>query len=404
MPEIKEFELKKVKIQDIKFDDTNPNVLSTAQMDALKKVIKKFGYLAPVILNKDLKVVDGEHRVRVYDKLGKKAIPAYVINVKEVDKKMLRQLMNKLRGEHDKKKDADEFKEIFDAGKLKQFAELMAEDEQAFQQSLKKNFDIEFHNDDLMLPAKPTKAQSKPGEIYQLGRHRIMCGDSTKSHAKLMGNKTVDLLVTDPPYGVDYGNKNKFLNSIDKGNRSQNHIANDSIKDYNAFFTGFLKQINFSDYNAYYIFMGNKEFATLIEGAKQCNLYQGAILVWVKNNHVLSRSDYNPQHELILYGWKNHHKFYGSHTNTTVLKFDKPHVSDLHPTMKPVDLLSTLIQDGSEKDMIVFDPFLGSGSTLMACEQTGRICYGIELEPIYIDVIIKRWENYTGKTAKKITS
>ena len=404
MPEIKEFELKKVKIQDIKFDDTNPNVLSTAQMDALKKVIKKFGYLAPVILNKDLKVVDGEHRVRVYDKLGKKAIPAYVINVKEVDKKMLRQLMNKLRGEHDKKKDADEFKEIFEAGKLKQFAELMAEDEQAFQQSLKKNFDIEFHNDELMLPAKPTKAQSKPGEIYQLGRHRIMCGDCTKSHGKLMGNKTVDLLVTDPPYGVNYASKNEFLNKTDRGNRNQTPITNDAIQDYEAFFAKFLNMINFSDYNAFYIFMGNKEFSSLYNATKNCGFYQGGILVWVKNQFVIGRADYNPQHELILYGWNKHHKFYGGHNNSTVLFEDKPRVNDLHPTMKPVNLLSELIQHASQKDMIVFDPFLGSGSTLMACEQTGRICYGIELEPIYIDVIIKRWENYTGKTAKKITS
>ena len=113
--------------------------------------------------------------------------------------------------------------------------------------------------------------------------------------------------------------------------------------------------------------------------------------------------DYATKHELILYGWKGKHKFYGGFS-TSILEYDKPVKSELHPTMKPIELLSRLIKDGSKEDMLVYDPFLGSGSTLIACEQTNRICYGMELDPSYIDVIIQRWENFTGEKAKKITS
>jgi len=168
------------------------------------------------------------------------------------------------------------------------------------------------------------------------------------------------------------------------------------------FFSDFLKIIPFSDYNFYFIFMGNKEFGSLLNAAQQNNFYHGGILVWVKNQFVIGRADYNSQHELILFGWFNHHKFYGGHNHSTVLNYDKPRMNDLHPTMKPIELLTKLIMDGSRENMLVYDPFLGSGSTLIACEQTNRICYGMEIDPAYIDVIIERWENFTGKKANLI--
>lgn len=124
-----------------------------------------------------------------------------------------------------------------------------------------------------------------------------------------------------------------------------------------------------------------------------CKLKFSSYLVWVKNNHVLGRQDYNGKHEFCAYGWKGKHKFYGDFS-TTVLEFNKPLKNDLHPTMKPIELLSKLIQDGSKQDDIVYDAFLGSGSTLIACEQTKRICYGCEIEPKYIDVILRRYINY----------
>ena len=166
---VKEFSVKKVSISDIKFDETNPNVVSKDQMDALGKGIKKFGNLSPVILNEDMQILDGEHRVRIYEKMGEQSIPAYVVNVNKIDGKMLRQVMNKLRGEHDKNKDAEEFKALFDAGKLDLFSKLMAKPKEEFEQVLEKKFNMEFESstlDDIPLP--PTKPKSKKGAIYQL--------------------------------------------------------------------------------------------------------------------------------------------------------------------------------------------------------------------------------------------
>ena len=401
---VEEINISKIAVKKITFDETNPNVLTKEQMKSLKLVMEKFGFLAPVILNKDLQVVDGEHRVRVYQELGKKTIPAYVIDVNTINKKMLRQLMNKLRGEHDKQKDAEEFKLIFEAGKLNEFSSLLATQTEDFQTILEKKFDIGFEKaEEQEVPGPPEKPKSKVGDIYQLGKHRIICGDCSGDMSKLFDGAEINLMVTDPPYGVDYGEKNKFLNQYDRGARIDADIVNDNLEIYDDFFKGFLEDVPWSDYSAYYMFMGYSKMREVLTTLNDLGYYNAAILIWVKNHFVVGRSDYNPQHEQILYGWKEHHKFYGDHTNASVFFEDKPKSNDLHPTMKPIPLVTKLIKHGSEKGMNIYEPFLGSGTTLIACEDTDRICYGAEIEPKYIDVVIKRWENHTGKKAKKVT-
>lgn len=400
---IKELEVKKIPIDLIKFDETNPNELSNDQMESLKLTMEKFGYLAPVILNKDFTVVDGEHRVRIYQDLGKKEIQAYVIDVDTIDLKILRQLMNKLRGEHDKQKDSFEFKSIYDSGRLDEFVKLLAQPREDFEAILSKKFDIDFIQEKDEIPELSRETNVKVGDIYQLGNHRIMCGNSTSSLDILLDGKTVDLLLTDPPYGVDYSSKNRFLNSISKGNRIQEPILNDAIEDYTEWFKSWLNKIPFSDYNSFYITISDQKLYELITALQDCGYKISQHLVWVKNNHVLGRQDYVNKHELIIYGWKNHHNFYGDF-QTSVFNIDKPLKNNLHPTMKPIELMSIPIHNNTKELDLVLDPFLGSGSTLIACESSNRICYGMELDPYYIDVIIQRWENYTGKKAVKISS
>ncbi len=243
------------------------------------------------------------------------------------------------------------------------------------------------------VPPPPKQAISKTGDIFLLNnKHRVMCGDTTKREdvEMLMDGKKADLLLTDPPYGVDYSNKNEFLNKFDKGHRNQNHIKNDSIEDYRKFFFSFLDIVPFNDYNIFYIFMSGKELHNLRLALDDAVCVCVDYLVWLKNNHVLGRKDYNSKHEFIVYGWKGKHKFYGNFS-TSILEFNKPLKSELHPTMKPIELLCRLINDGSLKDFIILDSFLGSGSTLIAAEQLSRICYGMEIDPIYIDVILKRY-------------
>lgn len=223
-----------------------------------------------------------------------------------------------------------------------------------------------------------------------------------------MNDNKVDMVFTDPPYNVDYSSKNKFLNAIDQGNRIQTEIKNDNLDEnkikelwYNAFIN--IKDI-LNNYSCFYFCSPQSSgMYLMIDTIIKSNLLLKQIIIWNKNNHVLGRSDYNYKHESILYGWLNKHKFYGNGFNkTTVWDIPKPLKNDLHPTMKPIELIKNAILNSTLENMIVYDCFLGSGSTLIACEHTNRICYGMEIEEHYCSVIIERWQKYTNKKAVKL--
>ena len=404
-------ETKWIAISKITFDDNNPNVMNKSQKESLDKVIKKYGYAKDPWLNENKDgtylVIDGEQGLRDVIAKGVKKVRAKIFHVKYSEVRMLRQIANKLHGTHDRKKDADEFKAIFENNDLDLFSEISSLNLDDIQFELEKEFDISFETEETDdIPEPPKKPKSKLGDTYQLDKHRVMCGDCTDQGYidKLLGNITVDQLLTDPPYGVNYSEKNEFLNSIGKGNRIQTPIINDNEKDYRQFFSSFLDVIPFSDYNTIFICMSGLELHNVRLAMDDSKITLGDYLIWLKHRIVLTRKDYNSKHEFIVYGWKGKHKFYGSKSNQTVLEYNKPNKNELHPTMKPVELFCKIIKDGSKKQMTVYDPFLGSGTTLISCEQTNRICYGMELDPIYIDVIIQRWEKLTGKKAQKITN
>jgi site-specific DNA-methyltransferase (adenine-specific) len=401
----------KIAVSDIFFDDKNPNKMTEAQLQGLEQFMERIGFAVEIWVNKEgskYRVIDGEWRVRILQKRGIKFVWAKIFEVKYSEIRIMRQLANKIGGTHEKKKDLAELKAIFEDQNLDDFTKMLGVPIEQIQRELEREYDIQFGLQETdEIPDKPEKPKSKLGEIYHLGNHRIMCGDCTNPEhvKKLLDGKTVDQLATDPPYGVDYVKKNEFLNSIDRGNRVQKAYANDEReKDYKKFFQSFLEITPFADYNTAYIFMGGKEYKNLVQAAEDAGLYHAMDLVWVKNNHVLGQSDYLPKHEMCFYGWKGRHKFYGPSNVTSVLEYDKPLVNDLHPTMKPVEMFAQILKDGSKKGALVYEPFLGSGTTLIACEQTGRICYGTELDPGYVDVIIERWEKLTGKKAKKISA
>lgn len=405
---LKFVETKTVLMSQIRFDTNNPNIMSKEKHEAFDHVITKYGFAKDPWLNDQgdgtYLVIDGEQGIRRMQAHNVKKFKAKIFKVKYSDVRILRQIANKLHGEHDKKKDAAEFKEIFDSKDLEEFAKLLAEPLEDFERILEKQFKMKFERPESEeVPARPKNPKSKLGDVYLLGKHKIVCGDCTNSDQtkKLFGDLKPNQIVTDPPYGIDYSSKNEFLNKADKGNQNQTPIINDNIKDYREFFRNFLKIISMEIPNTIYIFMGNNHLHNLRIAFEEAGFTWSQYLLWIKNNHVLGRNDYYAKHEHILYGWKGKHKFYGPH-DTTVLSYNKPHSSDLHPTMKPLELVARLIKDGSQENFIVYDPFLGSGSTLIACEQTGRICYGMEIDPAYVDVIIQRWENFTKQKAKKL--
>ena len=243
----------------------------------------------------------------------------------------------------------------------------------------------------------PEEPKSKLGYIYQLGRHRLMCGDSTDvlMVEKLMDGKHADLLVTDPPYNVDY----------EGGTTDKMKIQNDNMKDDD--FLSFLRGAFFcADHvmkpgAAFYIWHADSEGYNFRTACKDTMWVVRQCLIWNKNSLVMGRQDYQWKHEPCLYGWKEGaaHTWNSDRKQTTVLDFDRPKRNDIHPTMKPIALFDYEIQNSSRMEDIVLDLFGGSGTAIMACEQNGRSCYTMELDPRYVDSIIDRWETFTGEKA-----
>ena len=251
-------------------------------------------------------------------------------------------------------------------------------------------------------------ALCKAGDVWQLGRHRLMCGDSTDAEAvaKLMDGAKADMVFTDPPYNVDYASKNAFLNAADEGNRIQKDIAGDTHETDEEVAESLWRPAfqnmrdNADDYCSIYVTMpqGGAHMMMMMMCAASWQVKHE--LIWVKNNHVLGRTDYYYKHEPILFGWADKHRFYGKgEFDKSVWEIDKPHKSELHPTMKPIRLIANCLENSSKSGDAVLDLFGGSGSTLIACEQLNRTCYMMELDPHYCDVIIERWQNLTGGTA-----
>jgi DNA modification methylase len=240
------------------------------------------------------------------------------------------------------------------------------------------------------------------GRVIKLGSHRIICGDSTdpKIVDKLLRDTKVNVWLTDEPYGIAVVESKKDFIGESKYKRIQNDQLQ-SEAEHKKFVKSWIEPAlpYLANKNSCYFFNSDKMVFALREAMIECGLKFSQLIVWIKSQPVIGRLDYLPQHELIAYGWYGAHKFRHSKSKS-VLFFPKPSKSKLHPTMKPVSLLRHLILNSSEIGDIVLDNFLGSGSTLLACEHTQRKCYGVELDPEYIRIVIKRWQKLTGQEAE----
>lgn len=253
------------------------------------------------------------------------------------------------------------------------------------------------------------EAKCKLGDIWQLGRHRLMCGDSTDTSqvAKLLGGTNIQLYLTDLPYNVAYG----YDGAATEGHRKDGLVVLNDKMDNDKFEEFLTNAFNAANANmekgaSFYIFHSDGYsywFRKALINTVDLELREN--LIWVKNSMVLGRQDYQWRHEPCLYGWKKGatHNWFSDRKQTTVMEFDRPTKSIEHPTMKPIPLFAYLIQNSSQEGWNVYDSFGGSGTTIMACEQLDRNGFSMELDPHYCDVIINRWETYTGKKAEKIT-
>ena len=259
-------------------------------------------------------------------------------------------------------------------------------------------------------PEPPETPIAKRGDIWQLGAHRLMCEDSTNAEAwaQLMDGEKADMVFTDPPYGVAIGDKNATLNSVQPSGRCCENIEGDTMAEaelYEMLKSAFINvRENCADDACYFVTspQGGSLGLMMMMMMKDAGLEVRHVLMWRKNapTFSLGRLDYDYQHEPIFYTWtKSHHNFRGGENRSTVWDYDKPRKCDLHPTMKPVALVANAILDGTQEGMIVLDAFCGSGTTIIAAEQTNRKARCMELDPHYCDVIIQRWENLTGEKA-----
>ena len=385
----------------------NPRKISKKNLEKLKKSVQdapEMLHLRELIVvphGDEFVVIAGNQRLEAAKAVGMTALPCKVLPA-ETDPAKLREYAIKDNlpfGEDDWEVIASDW----DTAELEDWGMSVPEEWKDTKKAEDDNFD----------PDSVKETVCKKGDIWRLGNHRLMCGDSTDAGdvALLMDGEKADMVFTDPPYGVSYGDKNAFLNTIAKGNRIQEPIANDheTPKKMHEFWLNVFNIIGefTSDCMAYYITAPQGgELLLLLQAIQESDtLALKHMLIWNKNNHVLGRCDYNYKHEPIIYGWKKkgtHHFVGGSKFKTSVWDIPKPMKSDLHPTMKPVELVSACLLDNSVEGQSILDLFGGSGTTLIAAEQLGRKCYMMELDPHYCDVIIARWEKLTGKKATKI--
>lgn len=353
--------------------------------------INEFGFLVPILIDEKHTIVAGETRYKAAIKNGLKEVPCIVITELTEDQiKAFRIVDNKTAelAEWNIEELQKELESICDIDLS--FLEFDFKD--------LKPLELEVNEDGFNVEENlPDEPRTKLGEIYQLGRHRLMCGDCTNQEQvkMLMENKLSDLYLTDPPYNVDYTGCTKKEMKILNDKMSQSEFT-DFLG--NAFRTA---DQTMRPGAAFYIwYTATKEYSFNL-ACEQNNWKMRQQLIWVKNHFVIGRQDYQWQHELCLYGWKDGapHNWYSDRSQSTVLEFDKPLANLDHPTMKPVKLFDYLIKNSTKVGDIVADFFAGSGTTLIACEQNGRVSYNMELDPRYVDVIVKRWESLTGERA-----
>jgi len=360
-----------------------------SEFEKIKNSITEFGYVDPVIVNQDLTVIGGHQRISVLKTLGYTEIDCVVIDIDKTKEKALNVALNKISGEWNKELLAELIKDLQSLDYDVSFTGFEPpEIDQLFSQVHSK----EIQEDDFDVEAELAQpAVTRKGDVWLLGRHRLICGDSTDPTVfrLLMDGKKANLVVTDPPYNVAYEAK-------------AGTIQNDNLKDdefYHFLLKAFTNTAEVMEKDAsIYVFHADTEGLNFRKAFKDAGLYLSGVCIWAKQSLVLGRSPYQWKHEPILYGWRKDgkHNWYADRKQSTIWNFDRPSKNELHPTMKPVALCAYPITNSSMMSCIVLDPFLGSGSTLIACEQTGRICYGVELDEKYADVIVKRYIEMTG--------
>lgn len=378
-------ELKTIRLEDIKPYPNNPRKNDQAVKSVAESILQ-CGYVAPIIVDEDMVILAGHTRYKALRTLGRTEAEVVIkAGLSEEQKKKYRLLDNKTNELADWDFDllTDELDGL-DFGKLELDWGVDAEEPK---DAVEDDYEVK-------LPEEP---KAKVGDIYQLGRHRVMCGDSTDAESvRMLANGVqMDLFLTDPPYGVNYIGKTKNALKIENDNRSDEEFIEFLSKAFSA------ADSVMKPGAVFYVWHAILKTYAFESACHKIGWEVRQVLIWVKNSMVLGRQDYQWKHEPCLYGWKEGagHLWASDRKQTTVLEFDRPNRNAEHPTMKPIALFDYQMQNNTKGGDTVLDLFAGSGTTIMAAEQNGRIAYCMEYDPRYVDVIIDRWEKFTGEKA-----
>ena len=401
VPETAELRIEHVAIGKLRPDPFNPRRISEAEMEALVRSVREFGLLAPILVRKEDKtVVAGHQRLQAARRLGLETVPVIFVDISVEQAKLLNLALNKISGDWDEGLLGRLMADLRETPDVDISLSGFSEDEVA---KLLRTLDARERRDrpeTFDLEAAWEAATKDPGvqrgDVWRLGDHRLMCGDSAHSGdvSRLMAGQQATLMVTDPPYGVAYE---------PEGRKRKRRIANDDLgKDQAEFWTK-----SFSAWplegDAYVFSPSGPLIQTLSASIVAAGIAHHQWLIWSKDQFVLGRSHYHYKHEHIFYGWRGKSSWNGSRVEESVWNEDRPMRSPQHPTMKPVSLCVRAIENSSQPNDLVIDLFLGSGTTLIAAERTGRRCYGMELDPHYCALVIARWETFTGEEAEKVS-
>ena len=360
------------------------------EYEKIKNSILEFGYVEPIIVNFDMTVIGGHQRLTVLKDLGYTEVQCVVVHIEDEHKvKALNIALNKITGAWNEQLLADL---LVDLQSVDFNTDLTGFEAPEIEQLFSKVHNKDIKEDDFDVEEELKNPPiSRKGDIWLLGRHRVICGDSTlpETYTKLMEGRSANLVLTDPPYNVNV-------------EETAGKIQNDNMPDedfYKFLFAAFVNmEQNMENDASIYVFHADSKGLIFRQAFHDAGFYLSGCCIWKKNALVLGRSPYQWQHEPCLFGWKvgGKHQWYSDRKQTTIWEYDRPKSSKEHPTMKPVSVMAYPIQNSCMSNCIVLDPFLGSGSTLIACEETGRICYGVELDEKFCDVIVKRYVEKAG--------
>jgi DNA modification methylase len=405
MTDVHSLTIAQVPLDTLQPDPANPRVISKAELEALERSLRQYGFVQPVIARtEDHIVIAGHQRLTVARRLGMSHVPVIWVDLPSPRARALGLALNRISGDWDEQLLARLLGELSAIPEIdlatSGFAEsdvaaLLRQMESREKRDRPETFDLE-----TAFGRATREPRTKPGDLWSLGRHRLLCGDATRGDdvARVLDGGKADLAFTDPPYGVDLGR-----HGGQRPTTLRRTMSNDDLPaaEWERFVRSWAEPLLSSTDGAIYVCMGSRHWPSFARALAELDAHWSDTVVWTKDRFVIGRADYQHGYELLWYGWREgaSHHWSGSRGESDVWQIKRPSDAPLHPVMKPLELIERAIANSSLPDALVLDPFLGSGSTLIACERMGRRCAAIELDPVYVDVAVARWERFSGGAA-----